>query len=234
MRNRKVEPEILDALDSDDPRAIQSRRALRRLNYLMRHASIFDEQLGLGRGRFAPRRVLDLGSGDGWVLYEILSRLPMSDGDREVVLVDRRPCVSTGVLGALESMGWTVRIEVADVVEWISRRWRGRRFDCCFINLMLHHFRDREIRTLFHGIQKRARSLAACEPRRSARSLLASHSVRWVGCDEVTQHDAVASVRAGFREDELTQLWPRQRSWLVQERPVGLFSHYFWAKELDL
>ena len=234
MKGRRIEPEILDSLTTEDPRAVQSRRDLRRLNYLMRHAAIFDDQLGFSRGDFSPQRVVELGGGDGWLLYELLSRLPKTDDHREVVLVDRHPCVSSGVVGALESSGWKVSIEEADLFDWLRKPCRGERFDFCLVNLLLHHFRDHEIQTLFDGIQKKSRSIAACEPRRTRRSLLASYCVGLVGCNEVTRNDAVISVRAGFKEDDLTKLWPRTRQWTIQERPMGLFSHYFWAKEMDL
>lgn len=233
MAGRRIEPEILDSLTAEDPRAIQSRRDLRRLNYLMRHAAIFDDQLGFSRGGFSPRRVVELGAGDGWLLYELLSRLPMTDEPREVVLVDRHPCVSSGVVGALESSGWTVKIEETDVFEWLSRRRQGERFDFCLMNLLLHHFRDHEIQALFYGIQKNFRSMAACEPRRTWFSLLASYCVGLVGCNAVTRNDAVLSVRAGFSENDVSKLWPRSRQWTIQERPMGLFSHYFWAREID-
>ena len=200
----------------------------------MRHAAIFDDQVGLSRGGFVPKRVLELGAGDGWLLYKLLSRLPRSEAPREVVMVDRHPSVSTGVIGALESEGWKVTIEASDLFEWFEGADRYERFDCCFVNLLLHHFRDSQIQALFRSVQRIARSLAACEPRRSRRALLASHCVGLVGCGDVTRNDAVISVRAGFVENELTRLWPRDRDWTVQERPMGLFSHYFWAKQIDL
>jgi hypothetical protein len=234
MKGRRIESEILDSLTTEDPRAVQARRDLRRLNFLMRHTAIFDDQLGFTRGGFSPRQVVELGCGDGWLLYELLSRLPKTDEPREVVLVDRHPCVSSGVVGALESSGWKVSIEETDLFEWLRRPRPDQRFDFCLVNLLLHHFRDHEIQTLFSGIQKKSRSIAACEPRRTRRSLLASHCVGLVGCNEVTRNDAVISVRAGFIENDLTKLWPRSPQWTIQERPMGLFSHYFWAKEIDL
>ena len=234
MRGRRIEAEILDSLSADDPRAIRSRRDLRRLNYLMRHAAIFDDQVGLSRGGFVPNRVLELGTGDGWLLYELLSRLPRSMARREVVMVDRHPSVSAGVIGALESEGWKVTVEACDIFEWFKAGSQNEPFDCCFVNLLLHHFRDRQIGSLFQSLQQCSRSIAVCEPRRNWRSLLASYCVGLVGCCDVTRNDAVISVRAGFTEDELTRLWPRDRGWTVQERPMGLFSHYFWARQIDL
>lgn len=234
MRGRRLVPELLDDLPADDPVAVSCRRDLRRLNALMWHRALLDEQLGLSRGAFRPQRVVELGAGDGWLLYQLLERIPASDEERELVLVDRHPSVSDGVVGGFRALGWKVTIEAADVFEWLERSDEGPAFDLCLSNLFLHHFREFEIERLFQGLQGRSRSIAVCEPRRALFGLAAAYGVGLVGCNAVTRHDAVVSVRAGFRGDELTQLWPRHRSWTIQERPLGLFSHYFLAKTIDL
>ena len=42
-------------------------------------------------------------------------------------------------------------------------------------------------------------------------------------------HDAVASVRAGFRGRELSDLWPMDRAWTLRERGAFPFTHAFFA-----
>jgi hypothetical protein len=54
-----------------------------------------------------------------------------------------------------------------------------------------------------------------------------------IGCNDVTRHDAIVSVRAGFRNQELTGLWPDRAVWTLQEHAYGLFSHYFVAIRRD-
>ena len=234
MNGRRIEPEILDELAAADPRAIQGRRDLRRLNWWMRHASIVDERLGLSQQAFVPRRILDLGGGDGWSSYQLVSRLPKTNETREWVLVDRHPCVSRGVVGALESAGWKVRIVEDDVFRWLERAGEKERFDWCHMNLFLHHFRDSQITDLFAGLQACTRSILACEPRRSRFALMAAMGIRLIGCSALTRHDAEISVKAGFRENEISRLWPTKLGWTVQERAAGWFSHFFWARELNL
>ena len=56
-----------------------------------------------------------------------------------------------------------------------------------------------------------AKAFVACEPRRSAFALLGARMVFALGANDVTRHDAVASVRAGFRGRELSGLWPTAR-----------------------
>ncbi|HMJ90456.1 MAG TPA: hypothetical protein VK530_11595, partial [Candidatus Acidoferrum sp.] len=80
-------------------------------------------------------------------------------------------------------------------------------------------------------VAARTNLFVACEPRRSALALAASRSVALVGCGPVTRHDAVVSVRAGFRSSELSALWPETGTWRLIERRAGLFSHLFVARK---
>ena len=60
---------------------------------------------------------------------------------------------------------------------------------------------------------------------------LACSRLLWaVGCNAITQHDAAASVRAGFAGHELSALWPGDDGWILTEKPAGLFSHVFVAR----
>ena len=80
---------------------------------------------------------------------------------------------------------------------------------------------------------RRTRVLIACEPRRSRRALLASQLLGVIGCNDVTRHDAVVSVHAGFRDGELSGLWPGGAQWALREHAHGLFSHCFVAVRID-
>jgi len=75
-----------------------------------------------------------------------------------------------------------------------------------------------------------ARAFLACEPLRSPFALFASRMVFALGCNDVTRHDAVASVRAGFAGRELSQLWPGDKDWRLEEGGVFPFSHCFAAQ----
>jgi hypothetical protein len=53
----------------------------------------------------------------------------------------------------------------------------------------------------------------------------------WVlGCNAVTRHDAVVSVRAGFAGKELSAAWP-PGAWQLEERVAWPFTHLFVAHE---
>jgi hypothetical protein len=53
-----------------------------------------------------------------------------------------------------------------------------------------------------------------------------------LGANDVTRHDAVASVRAGFRGHEISNLWPRQSGWTLHEQGIPPFTHGFTAHAL--
>jgi hypothetical protein len=105
--------------------------------------------------------------------------------------------------------------------------------DVIVANLFLHHFDTAGLSELLSLIARRTRVLIACEPRRSPGALLGSHLLGLLGCNDVTRHDAVVSVRAGFRNQELSGLWPDRTAWTLQEHAYGLFSHYFVATHVN-
>jgi hypothetical protein len=55
----------------------------------------------------------------------------------------------------------------------------------------------------------------------------------FIGCNDVSRHDAKISVRAGFAENDLSALWPADEGWRLMERPAGLFSHCFMAQRIE-
>ena len=97
-------------------------------------------------------------------------------------------------------------------------------------NLFLHHFEDDTLARLFALAASRTTLLVACEPRRARLPLAGSHLLGVIGCNDVTRHDAVLSVRSGFIARELSALWPLDRGWSLEERRAGPFSHLFVAR----
>lgn len=96
-------------------------------------------------------------------------------------------------------------------------------------NLFLHHFSKEELTRMMRLASARTRLFAACEPRRGRLPLMFSKLVGFIGCNAVTRHDAVLSVRAGFAGRELSAMWPANPQWRLQERSAGCFSHVFLA-----
>jgi hypothetical protein len=214
---RVLEAEWLDVLPPSDPRALRSRRDLARVNALMGNARIVRGELR----RFAPIRSLaEIGAGDGRFALSIAAGL--ATRPRKVTLVDRQAIVAPQTRAAL---GCEVEIAEADVFEWLERA--GETYDAIVANLFLHHFDDDALVRMLALIAGRARVLVACEPRRGAIAMIGARLLGLVGCNDVTRHDAIVSIRAGFSGAELTSMWPA--GWTCTEGARGVFSHAFTA-----
>ena len=222
-RTRIVEPEILDVLAPSDPRAQRSRRDLKRINGVMLQVPIMARLL---RSLPPPRRVLEIGCGDGTFLLSLLPRLPEWRGTH-IVLLDKSPIVTTETMKAFAGAGRQVEVAAADVFDYLTPAPRER-FDLIVANLFLHHFEDARLEELLACVAGWTNAFVACEPERSAFALYAARMLWALGCNAVTRHDAVVSVRAGFRGNELSVLWPRTRNWIAHDDHT-LFTHTFIA-----
>ena len=223
LDGRAVAPEQLDALAPDDPRAVASRRDLRRINGLMGQAGIASSLVRV-HVPAPPRRMADLGCGDGVGALRLLRRMAPPPAGAHLDLVDTRPAVGSGTVAALEALGWSVRLVADDALAWLEARREA--LDLVTANLFLHHFEDRALGRLLDAIAERAARLVATEPRRGGLARLAALSVGAIGANAVTRHDAPASVVAGFRGRELSALWPGEA---LFEGRRGPFTHAFAA-----
>jgi len=227
---RSVLPELLDALPADDPHAVRSRRDLKRVNALMGNADIMARAL-LQRFRVRPPETLvELGAGDGTLLLQMARRVAPQWNGLRVVLVDQQRLVTAQTRAQFEALSWQVESVQADVLQWVRERPVHHTVDVTVANLVLHHFGDRELATLLHEVSRQTRTFLACEPRRARPALAAAAMLGLVGCSRVTVHDATISVRAGFRDQELSAVWPRAAVWMLTEGRAGRFSHTFMAE----
>ena len=99
-------------------------------------------------------------------------------------------------------------------------------------NLFLHHFERDALAKLLKSAARLADAFAACEPWRAGSGLIGSRLLWAIGCNGVTRHDALVSVRAGFRGKELSELWPSDDDWRLQESPALPFTHCFLARRV--
>lgn len=224
---RRVESETLDNLREDDPRAIRSRRDLQRINRIMGNVSIVDSLLSRSL-EHAPSQIAELGAGDGSLLLRLAERRAREWREVTLCLTDRQNLVTESTRAAFADLGWTVRTVIMDVFAWLELNDHPR-YDVIITNLFVHHFEALALSRLFRAVAQMTDCFVACEPRRTRKSLLASHLVGVIGANAVTRRDAVLSVRAGFRDRELTACWPDLREWQLSETRAGLFSHTFTA-----
>ncbi len=229
LLQRTVQPEWLDELAPAEPRAVRSRRDLARVNAWMGNAGLVARALGHAASSPPPRRVAELGAGDGTFLLRVARRLSARWSHVEAVLVDRTNLVTTATGDAFRRLGWTVRSDAADVFDWLETADRVPS-DVMLCNLFLHQFRLEDLRRLLKSVAQQTELFLACEPRRSPLALTAARLLWLIGCNDVTRHDAVVSVQAGFLGREVSNLWPQTDSWELREERGGLFSHLFVAR----
>lgn len=228
---RRVEPELLDDLPAHDPRAVRSRRDLQRVNRLMGNASILLRELDRMVAATASLHLLELGAGDGSLMLRLAQRRSKQWAGVRLTLLDRQPIVSAATLAGFREVGWQVDVAAMDVFDWL-RQPQPTRAEYVIANLFVHHFADEQLQQLLHGIAHRAQAFVCLEPRRSTAALVGSHLLGAIGCNAITRHDAVLSVHAGFRDHELTDLWPQSvqdAAWQLREGAAGPFGHLFAA-----
>jgi hypothetical protein len=223
---RIVQPELLDTLPPDDPRAIRSRRDLSRINWWMRNHAIMARALQTHLSA-VPEQLIELGAGDGNFLRSVVQRLSPCWPDAEVTLLDRQKNVSAETLSSFAELGWRATAVVADALDWSPRPGSE---PVVVANMFLHHFAEEKLSELLDKISRRSRLFVAIEPHRFSRALPFGQLLWLIGCNGVTRHDAVVSIRAGFAGEEISALWPDKTNWQLTERRAGLFSHLFIAR----
>jgi hypothetical protein len=231
---RIVQPELLDTLSSNDPRAVHSRRDLRRVNGWMRHHAIMADALQKALNRHTPGRtfgqITELGAGDGYFLLRVAQKISPGWPGVNAMLLDHQIIVTPATLAAFASLGWHAETVVADVFDWPQTSDAG---EVVIANLFLHHFEGARLVELLQLISQRAKLFIAIEPRRASWPLFCSRLLWAIRCNEVTRHDAVASVRAGFSGHELSAFWPDKQNWRLAEDRTGAFSHLFIARKIS-
>lgn len=227
---RRVTPEILDRLPAHDPRAVRSRRDLRVVNRIMGSLSVLLR--ALDSGVFSGRtRLIELGSGDGTLMLRLARGRASQWPKMDVVLLDKEPAITEPTLAAISALGWSVDVVAADALDWLETASLDSE-SVLIANLFVHHFAGEGLSRLLEAAARCSRCFVCCEPRRSKRALAGSHLLGLIGCNDVTRHDAVVSVHAGFRDRELSALWPEEPPavWRLDERAAGVFSHLFMAE----
>lgn len=203
---RVVEAEILDQLDAGDARALRSRRDLQLINGLMRGEAWIVSELKKMKG---VQKVVDLGAGDGCLGAAILKKMP----DVEVVCVDLKARPS----------------QLDDRVGWIQ----GDLFEyraygdhtVVVANLFLHHLSAGQLKRLGNLISG-VHGILVTEPYRGKAAMYMGKCL-FPLVNDVTRHDMMVSIRAGFQENELGAMlgchfkWHEQRSFFGGIRIKG-------------
>jgi Methyltransferase domain len=221
-------PDFLDQLSADDPRAIRSRRDIRRINIAMLQRLVMSRALKRHLVDVRPRTLLDLGAGDGRFLLSVARRLSPRWTGVHAVLLDRVDIISDETREAYRSLGWSIDVVSEDVFSYLHRQ--APLHDLVTANLFIHHFPEQDLIRLLNLVAQSCRAFVACEPRRSWHGLIGSRMLWAIGCSRLSIHDSIVGVRAGFVDREITSAWPLGESWLLHEYASGPYSHCFAAR----
>jgi len=228
VKARVLTPELLDSLPPDDPAAQASRRDLRRLHPLLGQIGLWTRWFQENFPVRPPASIADLGAGDGSLLGTVLLRAyPNGGHGARIFFIDRQPVVPESTLTHLRRCNWLPTVMATDVFTWAEE---APSMEAALANLFLHHFDEAGITRLFSLLARKTSCFAAAEPRRNYLAFLATQTLGLIGCHPVTRHDARVSVEAGFRDHELSALWPSS-GWKVGECSRGPFTHFFSAQK---
>src|SRR5260370_8684074 len=139
LSRRRVEPEELDGLAADDPRGRRSRRDLRRVHVAMRSVSNLQRAVAALELAAQPRRILELGAGDGTLLLRFARAQRPRWNDVKLTLLDRVDLVSEQTHAGYRELGSQAGFLRTDPLQWAASP-PTRSYDLCFANLFLHHF----------------------------------------------------------------------------------------------
>jgi hypothetical protein len=234
---RVVTAEVLDSLPASAPSAQRSRRDLRRIHRVLRTRTIVLRALRTLSPRHPvvrPLRILELGAGDGSLMLSVARATVGMWPSVELTLLDRQSLVDDAAVADYRGLDWIVTRRVADVWDWASDADPSETpWDVICANLFLHHFDGASLAKLLGVIASRTDGFLACEPSRRPVALAGSRLVGLLGVNAVTRGDAVLSVQAGFRGDELSTLWAAATGdWRVHEYGAGLFTHCLCAQRV--
>ncbi|MDQ8186760.1 hypothetical protein [Pelagicoccus sp. SDUM812002] len=209
---RVVRPEILDSLPHDHPDALQNRRELRTINWLMGNYRWLAHQ---ARRRLEPRvRALELGAGSG----DLVRRLRRGGVPIELDGLDLCP----------PPEDWD------DGRKWIREDlqvfdgYEG--YHAIFGNLILHQFPDEVLGQMGRRMRVAANQLFFCEPARRNCHVAQFRALSLLGrMGHVSRNDGEVSIRAGFLGDELPHLLGLTKEDWRWSCKTGLRGQYLMA-----
>ncbi|MGJ8676902.1 MAG: class I SAM-dependent methyltransferase [Akkermansiaceae bacterium] len=179
-------PEILDDLHPDDPRAVRSRRDLRLINRLMRGEDWILKQLGELK---SLKKVIELGAGEGLLSNKVKVLFP----EVEVVALD----LITKPQGLNPEVSW----QQVNVLEYDAYD----KDSVVIANLFIHHLSDEQLSQLGEKLAE-VKAVLFAEPHRCKVALVMGRCLFPV-INDVTRHDMIVSIRAGFIKSDLTKLF---------------------------
>jgi len=214
MKKRVLQPELLDSLAPDDPDAIRARDEMVQVNGIMGNHRWIERMIR--RHGQSTWRIAELGAGNGALSIRLLNAGLCGADDLHAMDLAPRPA------------NWpaTAKWSCGDVLNQTLPE-----SEVVIANLFLHHFTSEQLRALGSRISSSTRLLIAAEPARLwIHTLLGRLFCELAELNHVQRHDMQASIRAGFRGDELRVALGLDEKWQVsvQMHPLGAYRFMAW------
>ena len=214
MKERVIQPELLDQLPPNDPDAIRAREEMLQVNGIMGNHRWIERMVR--RHREEGWRITELGAGDG----ALSLRLVKAGCCDEAALnaFDLAPRPEHWPAAAHWTRGDVLKQALPDT-------------EIVIANLFLHHFTTEQLRVLGSRLSPKTRLIVAAEPaRRRVYSVMGRVFCEVAELNHVQRFDMQASIRAGFHGQELWQALGLGKEWQVDshEHPLGAYRFMAW------
>ena len=214
MKARVIQPELLDLLPQDDPDAMRARDEMLQIHGIMGNHRWIERTVR--RHRENGWRITELGAGDGALSMRLLASGCCTGQALHAFDLAPRPQHWPA------EAHWTCGDVLAQTLP---------ETEIVVASLFLHHFTGEQLRQLGVRLSPAARLIVASEPaRRWVHTFTGRLFCELVELNHVQRHDMQASIRAGFRGDELRDALALDASWrtCVSSRPFGAYRFMAW------
>jgi hypothetical protein len=214
MKERMLQPEMLDMLPQGDPEAVRARMEMLQVNAIMGNHRWIGRMVR--RHRESNGRILELGAGDGALSLRLLhSGVCAASALYAVDFASRPPNWPAAA-------HWTCGDVLAQALP---------ETEIVIANLFLHHFTKEQLGQLGARLSPATRLIVAAEPARYwVHTLTGRLFCELAEFGKVQHYDLPVSVRAGFRGDELRDALALDASWQTHacSHPFGAYRFMAW------
>ena len=214
MRVRVIEQELLEIYPEDHPDAICGREDLLLVNAVMGNHRWMECMLR--RWHQPGWRITEIGAGDGALSLRLKEQGICAAKDLHAFDLAARP--ARWPTEAAWTQGDFFQHPLPDSEVLVA-------------NLILHHFRDEQLRVLGSRISSKTRLILAAEPARRRIHTWLGRFFCWLAeLNHITAYDMQVSIRAGFLGDELRVALGLGEEWQVsvQMHPLGGYRFLAW------
>lgn len=219
MRTRVLQQELLETYPDDHPDAIIGREDLLLVNAVMGNHHWMERML---RRHYQPGwKITEIGAGDGALSRRFVEAGICEAGALHAFDLAGRP--ATWPRDATWTQGDLFLQPLPDSEVLVA-------------NLFLHHFTDAQLRMLGSRISPKTRLILAAEPERRWMHTIMGRFFSWLAeLHPITKFDMQVSIRAGFREDELSaSLGLDAQAWGWKHQATLLGGYRFIATRRDV